>query len=115
MAFKMKGPSLYPKTRLSQKLNVDHSAKTSTSEGRASSSAFQMKDGKTKEELLKEGFTPKDADQMRKDGATTGKQKPKKTKKPSQGDFEPAYPGADISEAEYNKRINRRLLYTKSI
>lgn len=104
MAFKMKGPSLYPKmntaTRLSQKLNVDHSASTSTSEGRAKSSAFQMKDGKTKEELIKEGFTPADADKMIKDGATTGKPK---TKKPSQGDFEPAYPGADYSKADIAK------------
>lgn len=86
MAFKMKGPSLYPKmntaTRLSQKLNVDHSASTSTSEGRAKSSAFQMKDGKTKEELIKEGFTPADADKMMKDGATTGKPKAKAKDKP---------------------------------
>ena len=28
----------------------------------------------------------------------------KKSKKPSQGDFIPAYPGADISKAEYDKR-----------
>lgn len=104
MAFKMKGPSLYPKTRLSQKLNVDHSANTSTDEGRAKSSAFQMKDGKTKEELLKEGFTPKDADQMRKEGATTGKPKPKK---PSQGDFEPAYPGADYSKKDIAKMSDK--------
>ena len=86
MAFKMKGPSLYPKmntaTRLSQKLNVDHSASTSTSDGRAKSSAFQMKDGKTKEELIKEGFTPADADKMMKDGATTGKPKAKAKDKP---------------------------------
>ena len=107
MAFKMKGPSLYPKmntaTRLSQKLNVDHSANTATGEGRAKSSAFQMKDGKkkkTKEQLIKEGFTPADADKMRKDGAVTGKTKPKK---PSQGDFEPAYPGADYSKADIAK------------
>jgi len=107
MAYKMKGPSLYPKlntaTRLSQKLNVDHSANTSTSEGRAKSSAFQMKDDKnkkSKEDLLKEGFTQKDADQMMKDGATTGKPK---AKKPSQGDFEPAYPGADYSKKDIAK------------
>lgn len=107
MAFKMKGPSLYPKmntaTRLSQKLNVDHSANTSTSEGRAKSSAFQMKDDKkkkSKEQLIKEGFTPADADKMRKDGAVTGETK---RKKPSQGDFEPAYPGADYSKADIAK------------
>jgi len=28
-----------------------------------------------------------------------------KNKKPSQGDFTPAYPGADISEKEYKKRL----------
>ncbi len=28
-----------------------------------------------------------------------------KNKKPSQGDFVPAYPGADISEKEYKKRL----------
>lgn len=111
MAFKMKGPSLYPKmntaTRLSQKLNVDHSANTATGEGRAKSSAFQMKDDnkkKTKEQLIKEGFTPADADKMRKDGATTGESKPKK---PSQGDFKPAYPGADYSKADIAKMTEK--------
>ena len=55
---------------------------------------------KSKEQLLKEGFTPADADQMMKDGATTGKPK---AKKPSQGDFEPAYPGADYSKKDIAK------------
>ncbi len=32
------------------------------------------------------------------------KKAPAKKKKPSQGDFIPAYPGADISKAEYDKR-----------
>ena len=62
MAFKMKGFSGFK--------NV---AKT----GYAGSSAFQQKKGgpsKSKEELLAEGFTPANADQMIKDGATTGKQ-----------------------------------------
>mgnify|MGYP001271886411 FL=1 len=111
MAYKMKGPSLYPKlntaTRLSHKLNVDHSANTSTGEGRASSSAFQMKDDekkKTKEQLIKEGFTPADADRMRKDGATTGKPK---TKTPSQGDFVPAYEGADYSKKDIAKMTEK--------
>ena len=111
MAYKMKGPSLYPKlntaTRLSKKLNVDHSANTSTSEGRAKSSAFQMKDDKnkkSKEQLIKEGFTPADADRMRKDGATTGKPK---TKTPSQGGFEPAYEGADYSKKDIAKMTEK--------
>jgi len=30
---------------------------------------------------------------------------PKNKKKPSQGNFTPAYPGADISEKEYKKRL----------
>ena len=59
MAFKMRGFSGFK--------NV---AKT----GYAGSSAFQQP-SKSKEELLAEGFTPADADQMIKDGATTGKQK----------------------------------------
>merc|ERR1711991_1095667 len=87
-------------------------------DGRASSSPFQKNTGgKTKEQLLKEGFTPADADQMIKDGAVTGvvnnkknnkknNVKNKNVKKPSQGDFVPAYPGADISEAEYKKMLS---------
>ena len=71
--------------------------------GYAGSSAFQQKKGgpsKSKEELLAEGFTPADADQMIKHGATTGKPK---TKKPSQGDFKPAYEGADYSKKDIAK------------
>ena len=48
-----------------------------------------------------------DADnEYKNDVKSYNKQKntPKK-KKPSQGDFVPAYPGADISEAEYKKRM----------
>ena len=45
-------------------------------------SPTKMKDGKkTKEDLLKEGFTPADADKMMKDGATTGRPKAKAKKK----------------------------------
>ena len=55
--------------------------------------------GKTKEQLLKEGFSQVEADQMMKTGATTGKQPAKKKRKK----FVPAYPGADISKAEYDK------------
>ena len=54
---------------------------------------------KTKEQLLKEGFSQVEADQMMKTGATTGKQPAKKKRK----EFVPAYPGADISKAEYDK------------
>lgn len=114
MAFKMKGPSLYPNYKKAGKtIQVVRDGNPGAADGRASSSPFQRKTGgKTKEQLLKEGFTPRDADQMIKDGAVTGRQDNKKktntkkkpvAKKPSQGDFVPAYPGADISEAEYKK------------
>ena len=115
MAFKMKGPSLYPNYRGKKEkmIVINHEGPAGAADGRASSSPFQRKTGgKTKEQLLKEGFTPRDADQMIKDGAVTGRQNNKKktntkkkpvAKKPSQGDFVPAYPGADISEAEYKK------------
>tara|TARA_R100001015_G_C4585086_1_gene141095 strand:+ start:350 stop:862 length:513 start_codon:yes stop_codon:yes gene_type:complete len=105
MAFKMKGPSLYPNFRGKKEkmIVINHEGPAGAADGRASSSPFQRKtDGKTKEQLLKEGFTPRDADQMIKDGATTGRQKTK-AKPKSQQDFEPAYPGADISKAEYDK------------
>ena len=74
-------------------------------------SPTKMKDGKkTKEDLLKEGFTPADADKMMKDGATTGrpKAKAKKKDKPmSQEDFKPAYPGADYSKADIAKMTEK--------
>ena len=62
MAFKMRGFSGF---------------KNVSKTGYAGSSAFQSHKpghGKSKEELLAEGFTPANADQMIKDGATTGKQ-----------------------------------------
>jgi len=82
-----------------------------------------VKGHKSKEQLIKEGFTPADADRMIKDGATTGNQavklpkpdakpkkrmmekftKIKKKKKPSQGDFVPAYEGADYSKEQIAK------------
>ena len=85
---------------------------------------------KSKEQLLKEGFTPADADRMIKDGATTGKvlknptgnqiniappsrkklakkniktQLERRKKKQSQGDFVPAYAGADYSKKDIAK------------
>lgn len=122
MGYKMKGPSLYPNYKSNgvgakgtlpghQKSGYEDMA-----DGKAKSSAFQMKDDKkTKEDLLKEGFTPADADQMIKDGAVTGRPKKKMTAKEKslkvtkdQGDFIPAYPGADISEAEYKKQMKNK-------
>lgn len=115
MGFKMKGPSMYPLYKKAKQggIAVNRSGNPGAPDGRASSSPFQKNTGdKTKEQLIKEGFTPRDADMMIKDGAVTGRQDNKKktntkkkpvAKKPSQGDFVPAYPGADISEAEYKK------------
>ena len=65
MGFKMKGMKFFG----------EQAAKDGHNNYRAKSSPLQVKDGngKTKEELLEEGFTQADADQMQKDGATTGK------------------------------------------
>ena len=70
MGFKMKGMKFYG----------EQAAKDGHNNYRAKSSPLQVNDdkGKTKEQLLNEGFTQADADQMQKDGATTGK-----TAKPS--------------------------------
>lgn len=70
MGFKMKGIKFYG----------EQAAKDGHNNYRAKSSPLQVNDekGKTKEQLIQEGFTPADADKMRKDGATTGK-----TTKPS--------------------------------
>ena len=141
MGFKMKGPSMYPNYRGSKAGTSDNGAaygpdmglalnkesKRKESDMRATSSPFQKNTGdKTKEQLIKEGFTPRDADMMIKDGATTGRQdkKPvppkkttlkvkkgsaadKKSKKPSQGDFVPAYPGADYSKEQIAKMTEK--------
>jgi len=55
----------------------------------------KKKKTKTKEDYIKEGFTPADADRMKRDGATTGKV--------SQENFTPAYEGADYSKADIAK------------
>ena len=114
MGFKMKGPSLYPGYKKAaavggEELKVNRDYK-GMSDGRATSSPFQMneeggkKKKKTKEDYLKEGFTPADADRMMRDGATTGRQdKPAK----NQGDFEPAYAGADYSKEQIAKMTEK--------
>jgi len=137
----MKGPSMYPNYRGNKAGTSDNSAaygpnmglalnkesKRKESDMRATSSPFQKNTGdKTKEQLIKEGFTPRDADMMIRDGATTGvqdkkakgkkaaatiaKQVPKMKKKDkpvSQGDFEPAYPGADYSKEQIAKMTEK--------
>ena len=57
-----------------------------------------------KEQLLKEGFTQADADRMIADSAVTGVVAGGAMKGKKQ-DFVPAYPGADISKAEYDKAV----------
>ena len=81
MGFKMKGPSMYPLYKKASQggIAVNRTGNPGAADGRASSSPFQKNTGdKTKEQLLKEGFTPADADRMMKDGATTGRQDNKK-------------------------------------
>ena len=112
---------------------------------RKKNSPTKKRTDKTKEQLIKEGFTPADADKMIKDGATTGVVKAKKSKTSAhgqmndakeeykqdkkmlankkrkakekakalkvtanQGDFKPAFAGADISASEYKKRMKDR-------
>tara|TARA_R100001015_G_scaffold4262_1_gene1521 strand:+ start:1280 stop:1774 length:495 start_codon:yes stop_codon:yes gene_type:complete len=145
MGYKMKGPSLYPNYKSNGagakgSIPLEKSGYKSMADGKAKSSAFQMKgdlnkdgkmsgyetarqtaiernmkkdaptkmkDGKkTKEDLLKEGFTPADADRMIKDGAVTGRPKAK-AKPKSQEDFVPAYPGADYSKADIAKMTEK--------
>ena len=113
MAYKMKGPSLYPnygKAKKAIKLNRED---TSTKDGRATSSPFQAKDEKKKatsthfadgtkksardkfndeenrkEQLLNQGFTPSDADSMIESGAVTGRVNPNdKPVKPTDADM----------------------------
>ncbi len=105
MSFKMKGPSMYPNYRgnnpKQQQVQINRDGNPGAADGRAASSPFQMNDDKkpvvkkktmpakprpkgmkvkkkTMEDYIKEGFTPSDARQMMKDGATTGKTSPNK-------------------------------------
>ena len=104
MAFKMKGPSMYPNYKSNgagAKGNLPNQQKSGYEgmpDGRATSSPFQMNEDKkpksnvkpkprpkgmkvkkkTIEDYIKEGFTPSDARQMMKDGATTGESSPNK-------------------------------------
>ena len=108
MAYKMKGPSLYPNYGKANKAIKVNREDTTTSDHRATSSPFQnnptvkKKKKKTKEDYLKEGFTPADADKMMASGATTGVV--------NREDWEPAYEGADYSQAEINKMTEKEKL-----
>lgn len=113
MAFKMKGPSLYPNYGKGKKGIKLNRGEDSMGDGRASSSPFQVdKDEKKKatsthfadgtkksardkfndeenrkEQLLNQGFTPSDADSMIKSGAVTGRVNPNKPVKPTDADM----------------------------
>ena len=74
---------------------------------RDTSAPLTQKKSKNKEQLLNEGFTQADADQMIKDGAVTGVvaggaagAKSSKKVDQSKSDWQPAFPGADYSQAE---------------
>ena len=88
MAYKMKGPTMYPK------MTVQRNGYKNMPDGKSESSAFQQKKksaekkseemtkkmtknmkkkkGKTFDDYMNEGFSPAEARQMAKDGATTG-------------------------------------------
>jgi len=112
MAFKMKGPSLYKGmggfgAKGAIKNNKDYAGKA---DGRATSSPFQVKTDKTKEELLgavtgrpKKPVTPKKTTVKVKKGSAADK----KSKKVSQEDFVPAYPGADYSKEQIAKMTEK--------
>ena len=85
----LKGPSLYANTPLKQKKTSGFGPRAAEDEDDQSielaKSRYEM--GQYKNDPTKPP-TP-----------------PKKKKKPNQGDFVPAYPGADISKEEYEKRL----------
>lgn len=86
MAFKMKGPSMYPRYKKGAEGGISINREYAKGpDMRATSAPFQMKDDKDKKKDAVKPIAKKVKD------------------KPSQGDFVPAYPGADISAAEYKK------------
>jgi hypothetical protein len=123
-------PNKLAKEKAVAKMKEAAAAKKKMEDGRAGSSAFQQKSAEEGKKLrtylakveafLDKGFSQKEAEQMVKSGAdlptqkkTKKKDKNKdvvasKDKKPplkqkDQGDFEPAYPGADYSKEQIAK------------
>jgi len=77
MAYKMKGPGMYPG------MTVQRNGYKNMSDGKSESSAFQQKNKeKSFDDYMDEGFSPKEAKQMADAGASTGEvKKPSKSKK----------------------------------
>ena len=70
MAYKMKGPGMYPG------MTVQRNGYKNMSDGKSESSAFQQKNKeKSFDEYMDEGFSPEEAKQMADAGATTGETK----------------------------------------
>jgi len=91
MAFKMKGFSMHQGTSPA-KAFVSAAQRKAVWASKNEQSPNKQK--KTKEDLIKEGFTPADADRMIKDGATTGRTELAKVKVPEKGKGETADPNA---------------------
>ena len=77
MAYKMKGPGMYPG------MTVQRNGYKNMSDGKSESSAFQQKNKeKSFDDYMDEGFSPREAKQMADAGALTGEvKKPSKPKK----------------------------------
>lgn len=70
MAYKMKGPGMYPG------MTVQRNGYKNMSDGKSESSAFQQNNKeKTFDDYMDEGFSPKEAKQMADAGASTGEVK----------------------------------------
>ena len=126
MAFKMKGSAFYGspmKNKLEKMSGLGPRAKKGDDDQSKQLAKSRYEMGEYKNDPTKPPTPPQGLNnKVMKDGAKTQtvmqggkkvdfvpysqrKKKPaKKTTKPSQGDFIPAYPGADISKAEYDKR-----------
>jgi len=127
-------PNKLAKEKAVAKMKHAAAAKKKMEDGRAGSSAFQQKSAEEGKKLrtylakveafLDKGFSQKEAEQMVKSGADLPKQKKEKKedknkdvvaskdKKPplkqkDQGDFEPAYPGADYSKEQIAKMTKK--------
>ena len=124
MAFKMKGSTLYGspmKNKLEKMSGLGPRAKKGEDDQSKQLAKSRYEMGEYKNDPTKPPTPPQGLNnKVMKDGAKSqtvmqgGKKvdfvpysqrkKKAKDKKPSQGDFIPAYPGADISKAEYDKR-----------
>tara|TARA_R100000541_G_scaffold21122_5_gene30938 strand:+ start:857 stop:1978 length:1122 start_codon:yes stop_codon:yes gene_type:complete len=110
MAFKMKGFSMHQGTSPA-KAFVSAAQRKAVWASKNEQSPNKQK--KTKEDLIKEGFTPADADKMIKDGATTGRTELAKAKVVKKGKGETADPKA-TSETMGGARTTKKSTTKKS-